>query len=165
MAFATLRLTPIFAVAVLLGACASDGNSPFSTASVVPAEVATPAKAKTDPACVTLASQIDGLRKEGTIERLEKVAAGKGDNVQVKRTALAKQAELNKANAEFQAKCAPKIPASQDAKAPMAAPTVTAAVAAPAAAAAVAKAPVAKAVTKAVAAPSGVTVAAPAKPQ
>ena len=156
MAFATLRLTPIFAVAVLLGACASDGNSPFSTASVVPAEVAkSPAKAKTDPACVTLASQIDRLRKEGTIERLEKVAAGKGDNVQVKRTALAKQAELNKANAEFQAKCAPKIPASQDAKAPMAAPTVTAAVAAPAAAAAVAKAPVAKAVHQSLSRPVG----------
>ncbi len=35
----------------------------------------------------------------------------------MKRDALAKQAELNKANADFQAKCGPKIPAATTAQA------------------------------------------------
>lgn len=163
MAFKSLRLLPIFAATAMLGACASDGGSGglFSTASVVPPaqdEAKVAAKPRVDPQCVTLASQIDQLRKEGSIERLEKVAAGKGDNVQVKRAAVAKQAELNKANAEFQARCAPRIPASQEAAAT---PTVT-----PAAAAVVAKAAPAATKTAAAAAvkavPSGVTVATPA---
>jgi hypothetical protein len=164
MAFQSLRLLPIFAAAAMLGACASDGGSGglFSTASVVPPqeEAKMAAKPRVDPQCVTLTSQIDQLRKEGTIERLEKVAAGKGDKVQVKRTAIAKQAELNKANAEFQTKCAPRIPASQDAAAPAAAPTVSPVAAAAAAKAAPAAAKTAAAAAKAV--PAGVTVATPA---
>jgi hypothetical protein len=153
MAFKSLRLLPIFATAALLGACASDGGSGglFSTASVVPPaqdEAKMAAKPRVDPQCVTLTSQIDQLRKEGTIERLEKVAAGKSDNVQVKRTAIAKQAELNKANAEFQA--------SQEAATPTVSPVAAAAVMKAAPAAAKTAATAAKAV------PSGVTVATPA---
>ena len=110
----TIRTT---ALALILTAgltgCASDGNlfSGLSTGSVTPTPVAAAAsEAKFSPACVSLAGQIDGLRKEGTVERLEKAAAGKGDNVQVKRTALSKQTDLNKANADFQAKCGPALP-------------------------------------------------------
>jgi hypothetical protein len=115
------------AVAGLLGAgCANDGN--LSTAGISPEKTAAQQAAKVDPACVTLASQIDTLRKEGAVERLEKAAEGKGSNVQVKRTSLAKQAELNKANADFQMKCGPKIPA-QTAQAAPAAPAATAAAA------------------------------------
>jgi hypothetical protein len=147
------RLAPVVA-ALALGACAGDSMpNLFQTASVAPpaeqtAAAAPPRTSRVDPACVTLAGQIDGLRKEGTIERLEKVAAGKGDNVQVKRTSLAKQAELNKANAEFQAKCGPRIP--QQAAAPaVPAPIVAAAAAAPVVktAAAKAAAPIASGVT------------------
>lgn len=158
-----IRLAPL-ALAVMLGACAGDTPSFFQTASVTaPAPVAdaAPTRAsKVSAECTTLAGQIDALRKDGTIERLEKVAAGKGDSVQVKRTALAKQAELNKANAEFQAKCAPRLPAAQQAAAsPLAPVTVPAAAAAP-----VAKASVAAKAAATAAVPSGVTVAPSATP-
>lgn len=111
----TIRTT---AIALILTAgltgCASDGNlfSGLSTGSVTtPTPVAAaPAEAKFSPACVSLAGQIDNLRKEGTVERLEKASAGKGDNVQVKRTALSKQTDLNKANADFQTRCGPALP-------------------------------------------------------
>ena len=43
------------------------------------------------------------------------LSAGKSANVQVKRASLAKQAELNKANSDFQAKCGPPIPRAQTA--------------------------------------------------
>jgi RecB family exonuclease len=156
----SLRIIPATAAAVLLAACASDtGGGLFSTASVVPPAIEAPSatRTKVDPQCVTLASQIENLRKEGTIDRLEKTATGKTDKVQVKRTAIAKQAELNKANAEFQLKCAPRIPTTQEASAPSAPAT-------PAAAAAVAKVAT-KAVAKvAPAATSGVTVV-PAVPK
>ena len=65
---------------------------------------------KTDPMCVSLANQISTLKGDGTIDRLEKAAAGKSAKVQVKREALQKQAELNKANADFQVRCGPTIP-------------------------------------------------------
>jgi hypothetical protein len=160
------RLAPV-AVALALGACANDSMpNLFQTASVAPpvAEAAaTPSRAsRVDPACLALANQIDTLRKDGSIERLEKVAAGKGDNVQVKRASVAKQAELNKANAEFQTKCGPKLP--QQAVAPAVpatpavgpAPVTAAVVAAPAVKAAAAKAAAPAAVA------AGVTAVAPA---
>ena len=154
------RLAPL-AAALMLGACAGDTPNFFQTASVAPAAVvadATPSRtSKVSAECSTLANQIDALRKDGTIERLEKVASGKGDNVQVKRAALAKQAELNKANGDYLSKCAPRLPAAQQAAASPMAP-----VAAPAAAAAAAPVVKASAAAKAAATaaqPSGVTVA------
>lgn len=128
------------AIAGLLAAgCANDGT--LTTAAITPK----PAESKVaavDPACATLASQIDTLRKDGSVERLEKAAAGKGKSVEVKRDALAKQAELNKANAEFQAKCGPKLPAATTAQAaPAPAGTATAAASKAATSAAPAPAP------------------------
>lgn len=153
------RLAPL-AAALLLGACAGETPNFFQTASVAaPAAAvaeATPTRtSRVSAECTTLAGQIDTLRKDGTIERLEKVAAGKGDNVQVKRAALAKQAELNKANADFQSKCAPRQPAGQQAAAsPIAPASIPAAAAAP-----VVKASAAAKAAATAAAPSGVTVA------
>ncbi len=157
------RFVPVLATALLLGACASDGSGNlFSTASVAPAASDADApKSRVSNECIALNNQIEGLRKEGTIGRLEKVAAGKGDNVQVKRTAIAKQAELNKANADFQAKCGPRLPASTQAAAPAASSTTVASAATTATAPpAAAKAALAKS-----AAPSGVTIAAPSVPK
>ncbi len=123
----TLRFNTSFAAAILAGAlgagCANDGN--LSTAGISPEKAAMQQAAKVDPACVSLASQIDTLRKEGAVDRLEKAAEGKGASVKVKRTSLAKQAELNKANADFQMKCGPKIPAAQTAQTAPAAPAST----------------------------------------
>jgi len=109
----TIGTYSLLALAAVTAGCA-DGNNFLSTASVAPVKVAV--APKIDPACVALSNQIDTLRSEGSVERLEKAAAGKTSSVQVKRTALAKQAELNKANADFQMKCGPLIPKAQTAQ-------------------------------------------------
>ena len=96
----------IFAAGAACG-CANSGLD-LSTASVATDKSAT--ALKTDPMCVSLANQISTLKGDGTIDRLEKAAAGKSAKVQVKREALQKQAELNKANADFQVRCGPTIP-------------------------------------------------------
>ncbi|MBK9078622.1 MAG: hypothetical protein WBP38_04635 [Hyphomicrobium sp.] len=105
----------VLALAAVAGGCAADGSSALSTASV--ASDKTAQAQRIDPACVSLSNQIETLRTEGAVERLEKAAAGKSSSVQVKRSSLAKQAELNKAYADFQAKCGPKIPGAQTAQA------------------------------------------------
>lgn len=96
----------VFAAGFACG-CANSGLD-LSTASVSTDKSAT--ALKTDPVCVSLANQISTLKGDGTIERLEKAAAGKSAKVQVKREALQKQAELNKANTDFQVRCGPAIP-------------------------------------------------------
>ncbi len=108
---AALSLSLVFAAAA--GGCASEGGmgSLFTTGALGDSKPAvTVAKASADPVCVTMASQIDGLRKEGSVERLEKASDGKTSVVNVQRSALAKQAQLNKANADFIAKCGPNLP-------------------------------------------------------
>lgn len=95
----------------LLAGCSSDGGllgSSLTTQSIGtnPSGTAVAAAPKVDPACYSLQQKIDTLRKDGLTERLEKAASGgKSTNVSVKRTSLAQAAELDKANAEFQAKC------------------------------------------------------------
>lgn len=127
----TLTLT----FAGFAGGCA-DGNNILSTASVTPPPAKVAMVPKIDPACVALASQIDILRKDGAVERLEKAASGKTASVQVKRTSLVKQAELNKANSDFQIKCGPAIPLPQAAQVTPQASATTAAAVVPAATAA-----------------------------
>lgn len=125
------RLLPVIALGAALAGCASeDMGGLFSTASIAPpAPAVAPAAAatapKVDTACLQLSGQIDQLKKDGTIEKLEKVAAGKTTSVQVKRAAIAKQAELNKVNAEYIAKCGPS--AARTAAAPAATVTPVAA--------------------------------------
>ena len=86
-----------------LGACANDGLS-FGELGAQPT-AALPAKPSVDPACTALASRIETLRRDGVVERVEAVSKGKGSSVKVKRASLAQMAELDKANAEFQARC------------------------------------------------------------
>jgi hypothetical protein len=135
-------------VAATAGGCANDGGAGgmFTTGSLT--EQASLTKTSVDPACSTLASQIEALRKEGTVDRLEKAAAGKTSTVNVQRASLTKQTQLNKANADYIAKCGPNPQKA-----------TVAAIAAPAA-------PTAATVTKAVAVAkeTGVTVAAPSMP-
>jgi hypothetical protein len=57
-------------VAVALAGCAGDGENIFTTGAL-----GTSAEAKLDPMCVTLASRIEALRKEGVAEKIEKAAA------------------------------------------------------------------------------------------
>ena len=144
------------AAAIFFGAfgfagCANDTTGMLTTQAVNPAKAS---DAKADPACATLASQIEVLRKDTAVATLEKAAEGKSKSVDVKRSALAKQAELNKANADFQTKC---LPAAAKAQSAQAAPS--AAQAAPTAAAQAKSATVAK-TAETVA--TGATAAAPA---
>ena len=114
---AAKRIIAPLAAAFALAACSSDGNM-FETASIAPAKSEPVAVAPIDNQCVTLARNIQTLRDEGTTGRLEKVADGKSSTVVVKRAALQKQAELNKVNAEFLAKCGPQLPITAAAPAP-----------------------------------------------
>ena len=116
-----------FAATAALAGCAADNA--LQTASVADQKQA---QAKVDPACIALAQQINTLRAEGSVERLEKAAEGKGKSVNVKRTSLATQVELNQANAQFQAKCGPNIPSATTVQVtPAAAPATQTAAAAP----------------------------------
>lgn len=143
----TLRVLAPLVAGVVLAACASDGGL-IETSSIAPTKVVA---ASVDPQCVTLAQQIETLRGEGSTARLEKAAEGKSGTAVIKRTALQKQSQLNKANADFIAACGPNLPKSA------ATPAVAPAVAAPAAV------KTAAAVSKA--ATSGVTVVAPVAAQ
>jgi len=93
-------------LAVMLGGCANDGSSTFGSnlfgASSSTTTASIPEKPRTDPACFSLATQIDTLKKEGIADKVEKAAAKK-----YKMTAadMGKAAQLNRANADFQAKC------------------------------------------------------------
>ncbi len=148
----------------LLSACSSDSTllgSPLTTSSVDPAQAKVANGTKIDPACIQLATRIDALRKEGVVERVEQASTGKGKTVQVKRESLAKMAELQKANADFQSKCStiPMATASAASAAP-AAPAAKPAVAAAAAPAAKPATTAAK-VSSATAQPAAATVGQP----
>ncbi len=96
------------AVGLALAGCSGDGT--LSTASINGKPETK--VAAVDPACIALSNQIQVLRAEGSVEGLEKASTGKGGTVKVKREALAKQAELNRAYADYQAKCGVKLPQS-----------------------------------------------------
>ncbi|MEQ1717512.1 MAG: hypothetical protein ABL907_16305 [Hyphomicrobium sp.] len=117
MTLRTIGLAALTAAAGLLAAgCANDGT--LQTAAISTTKQADMRSASTvDPACVALSNQIEILRKDDKVGGLEKAATGKSASVKVKRDALAKQAELNRVNADFQTKCGPKMPAAQAAQA------------------------------------------------
>ncbi|MEZ5816635.1 MAG: hypothetical protein R3D44_06110 [Hyphomicrobiaceae bacterium] len=100
-----MTITLAMSATLALGACANDaflGLAPAQPTSALPAKQVKPA---IDPACPALATRIEELRRGGVVDRAEAAAKGKGASVKVKRVSLAQLAELDKANAEFQAKC------------------------------------------------------------
>ena len=107
---AALGATLLFAT--VAGGCSGDGSPGFfQTGALSEAPVAaTSAKTAADPVCVSMAAQIEKLRQDGSVGRLEKAADGKTPDVTVKRATLATQAQLNKANSDFIAKCGPSLP-------------------------------------------------------
>jgi hypothetical protein len=109
--------------ATFLSGCSSDGSilgTSLTTQSINAGGTAVAAAPKVDPACYSLSQRIDQLRKDGLTQRLEKASVGKSSTVQVKRTSLAQAAELDKVNAEFQAKCSAFGPRPAQAAAPAA---------------------------------------------
>jgi hypothetical protein len=93
--------TAAILVALLAAGCAQDGTlttGGLNTSAIDQAG----AQSKSDPACLTLAAQIEALNRDGTVDRVSKAAAKK---YTLKTADLAKADELNKANTEFQTKC------------------------------------------------------------
>ncbi len=109
-------------LAILAAGCAPDGTlATLNTSSITPAEET--AAMKADPACVTLASQIDALNEERIPEKLAKAAKKK---YKMKSADIAKADALNKAHSEFQTKCSSYPPAPVVAEADAPAPKVAA---------------------------------------
>jgi hypothetical protein len=128
--------------ATLLGGCSGGISDMFGGSAGAATTASIPEVAKADPACSTLVSQIDGLKKEGVADKVAQAAAKK---YKMSTADLGKADQLNKANGEFQAKCSVGPKPSQSAS--MAVPAVPPALAqaATAQAATAAKAAVAKA--------------------
>jgi hypothetical protein len=114
--------------AVLLAAffagCAQDGTLMTSSlnTSAIDQQTAAQEAAKADPACLTLASQIEALTKDGIPDKVSKAAIKK---YRMKTADLAKADELNKANAEFQTRCSSYPPSPTLAAASPQPPTPT----------------------------------------
>jgi hypothetical protein len=89
-----------------LAGCAGDGSDNFFTTGALGTQAAAP---EVDPACVSLASRIETLRKEGVAEKIEKAAAKKYKMTQAD---LTKADQLTKANADFQFRCSTIMPRS-----------------------------------------------------
>jgi hypothetical protein len=103
--FVTMRAnaTALVLGCALLTGCAADGSDIFTTGALGTAS----ADAKVDPQCVTLASRIEALRKEGIGDKIEKAAAKKYKMTQ---SDLNKADQLTKANADFQLRCSTIMP-------------------------------------------------------
>jgi hypothetical protein len=84
-----------------LAGCAADGSNIFTTGALGSSD------SKVDPECVTLASRIETLRREGIPEKLEKAAAKK---YTMTHADLVKADQLTKTNAEFQQRCSTAMP-------------------------------------------------------
>jgi hypothetical protein len=86
--------------AALLAGCAEDSSLFSGTSNLTTASISDSQKA--DPACISLASQIDTLKKEGVAD---KVAQASIKKYKLTPADLTKADQLNRSNAEFQAKC------------------------------------------------------------
>jgi hypothetical protein len=110
--------------ATLLGGCSGGIGDMFGASNAGAATTASiPETPKADPACATLVSQIDGLKKEGVADKVAQAAAKK---YKMNTADLGKADQLNKANGEFQMKCAvgPKPSQSASISAPAVPPAL-----------------------------------------
>jgi hypothetical protein len=108
-----LTCTGLTAALALAGCSGGSGENLLTTSSInQPQKVA--AKPSVDPVCASLSNQINATRQEGTPARVNAVSTGKTRMVTIKRASLAKMAELDRLNNEFQAKCS-KVPMQQTA--------------------------------------------------
>jgi hypothetical protein len=96
-----LVLAGTLAVLALAG-CAADGSNIFTTGAL-----GSSPDSKADPECVSLASRIETLRREGIAEKIEKAAAKK---YKMTHADLVKADLLTKTNAEFQQRCSTAVP-------------------------------------------------------
>jgi hypothetical protein len=121
---------------VLLAGCAMDGGDGLFTTGSLSGQAA--ADQKADAACVTLATRIESLRKDGIPDKIEKAAAKRYRMTQAD---LGKADQLTKANAEFQTRCSTVKPTVAEAAPAAAEPAATIAAAKKAAKASATKTP------------------------
>src|SRR5882762_880968 len=101
--------TLVFASVALVGCAGEGGMENLFTTGSLGTQSAAAQEPKVDPACVSLASRIETLRKEGVAEKIEKAAAKKYKMTQAD---LTKADQLTKANADFQFRCSTIMPRS-----------------------------------------------------
>jgi hypothetical protein len=95
--------------AFLLVGCSGEGTDGlFTTGSLTGTPAAAP-EPKVDPVCVSLVSRIEGLRKEGIADKIEKAAAKR---YKLTNADLNKADQLTKASAELQLRCSTITPAA-----------------------------------------------------
>lgn len=102
---ATLRVPLLIIVgSAALAGCSGGAGDLFGSSSDVTTSSVTQAQTaqRVDPACGSLATEIDTLRREGVAERVEKAAAKK---YKMKQADLSNASQLNKLNADYQEKC------------------------------------------------------------
>ena len=120
-------IVPVLCIGALT-ACSNTGGLPGSTLTTSSINAQKTAnKPAIDPACVTLVSKIDGLRKDGITDRVAKAGQGKSKTVPVYRTSLARMAELDRANADYQRRCGTLKPATASISSTAVTPAVSAA--------------------------------------
>lgn len=108
---------------LLVAGCAGEGaDNLFTTGSLSSAPAAAAPEPKVDPICVSLVSRIEGLRKEGIADKIEKAATKK---YKLTHSDLNKADQLTKANAELQLRCSTITPASAQPPAPTPPPQKT----------------------------------------
>jgi hypothetical protein len=110
MSFTTRASSHMLVLAgLLLAGCAADGTPNFFTTGALgtSSETAAAPEPRVDPACVSLVSRIEALRKEGVADKIEKAAAKK---YKMTSADLAKADQLTKANADFQLRCSTIMP-------------------------------------------------------
>jgi len=107
---------------LMLAGCAMEGSDGLFTTGSLTGN-ATASAEKADPACITLASRIETLRKDGIPDKIEKAAVKRYKMTQAD---LGKADQLTKANAEFQARCSTITPRPTSAEAPAAEPAAAA---------------------------------------
>ena len=87
----------------LLAGCAGGGNNILTTGAIGDqAKTAKASEPNVNPTCISLATRIDGLRREGIAEKIEKASVKKYKMTQGD---FVKADQLIKANAEFQIQC------------------------------------------------------------
>ena len=104
------RSTAALVFVSALAGCAADGTLTGD----MPTSSINQQQAKVDPVCPALVQHIEELRREGIADKIEKAANKK---YKMTNADLIKADQLNKANGDFQARCAPK-PVQATAQAP-----------------------------------------------
>jgi hypothetical protein len=108
---------------VTLAGCAGEGSDNLFTTGALGTQQAAAPEPKVDPLCVTLVSRIEGLRKEGVADKIEKASIRK---YKMTRADLIKADQLTKANAEFQLRCSTIMPKPATAQVSSTPPVATA---------------------------------------